>query len=61
MVDIRRFMQKDLQNYLLEPHVVVKELPLSVRSLSRYEQYLKMAEKNPWLVKLRDNLGLELN
>ena len=61
MVDIRRFMQKDLQNYQVEPHVVVKELPLNVRSLSRYEQYMKMAEKNPWLVKLRDNLGLELN
>ena len=61
MVDIRGFLQKDQQNFLLEPHVVVKELPLSVRSLSRYEQYLKMAEKNPWLVKLRDNLGLELS
>ncbi|MCR4765901.1 MAG: DNA polymerase III subunit gamma/tau [Bacteroidaceae bacterium] len=61
MIDIRKFMQKDLQNYLLEPHVVVKELPLNARSLSRYEQYLKMAEKNPWLAQLRDNLGLELS
>lgn len=61
MVDIRKFMQKDLQNYLLEPHVVVKELPLNVRSLSRFEQYKKMAEKNPWLPILRDSLGLELS
>lgn len=61
MVDIRKFIQKDLQNYLLEPHVVVKELPLNVRSLNRFEQYKKMAEKNPWLVQLRDNLGLELS
>ena len=42
-------------------HVVVKELPLNVRSLNRFEQYKKMAEKNPWLVQLRDNLGLELS
>ena len=61
MTDIRKFMQKDLQNYTLEPHVVVKELPLSAKSLSRYEQYKKMAEKNPWLAQLRDNLGLELS
>ena len=61
MVDIRRFMQKDLQNFLLEPHVVIKELPLSVKSLSRFEQYKKMVEKNPWLTQLRDNLGLELS
>ena len=59
--DIRKFMRKDLHNYLLEPHVVVKELELSVRSLSRYEQYLKMVEKNPWLHELQKNLGLELD
>jgi DNA polymerase-3 subunit gamma/tau len=61
LADIRRFMRKDLQNYLLEPHVVVKELELSVRSLSRYEQYLKMIEINPWLQQLQKNLGLELD
>ena len=61
MIDIRHFMQKDLQNYLLDLHVVVKELELSVKSLSRFEQYQKMVEKNPDLQLLRDSLGLELN
>ena len=61
LIDIRRFMQKDLHNYLLEPHVVVKELELSVRSLSRYEQYQKMVEKNPWLQELQKTFGLELD
>ena len=61
MVDIRKFMQKDLQNFLIEPHIVIKELPLNVKSLSRFEQYKKMVEKNPWLTHLRDNLGLELS
>ena len=61
MIDIRHYMQKDLQNYSLELHVVVKELELSVKSLSRYEQYQKMVEKNPDLQLLRDSLGLELN
>ena len=61
MVDIRKYMQKDLQNFLIEPHIVIKELPLNVKSLSRFEQYKKMVEKNPWLTHLRDNLGLELS
>ncbi len=61
LIDIRRFMQKDLHNYLLEPHVIVKELELSVRSLSRYEQYQKMVEKNPWLQELQRTFGLELD
>ena len=61
LIDIRRFMQKDLHNYLLEPHVIVKELELSVRSLSRFEQYQKMVEKNPWLQELQRTFGLELD
>ena len=61
LIDIRKFMQQDLQNSKLEPHVVVKELELSVRSLTRFEQYQKMVEKNPHLQALTDSLGLVLD
>ena len=61
LIDIRKFMQEDLQNHKLEPHVVVKELELSVRSLTRFEQYQKMVEKNPNLKTLTESLGLVLD
>ena len=54
-------MQSDLHNSDLSLKVSVKEVELSVQSLSRFEQYRKMVEKNPWLQHLQDRLGLELN
>ena len=61
LIDIRSFMQRDLHNSDLSLKVSVKEVELSVQSLSRFEQYRKMVEKNPWLQHLQDRLGLELN
>ncbi|MBQ7553461.1 MAG: DNA polymerase III subunit gamma/tau [Bacteroidaceae bacterium] len=61
LIDIRSFMQSDLHNSDLSLKVSVKEVELSVQSLSRFEQYRKMVEKNPWLQHLQDRLGLELN
>ncbi|MBR1541629.1 MAG: DNA polymerase III subunit gamma/tau [Bacteroidaceae bacterium] len=61
LINIRSFMQSDLHNSDLSLKVSVKEVELSVQSLSRFEQYRKMVEKNPWLQHLQDRLGLELN
>lgn len=61
LINIRSFMQNDLHNRDLSLKVSVKEVELSVQSLSRFEQYRKMVEKNPWLQHLQDRLGLELN
>lgn len=61
LINIRSFMQNDLHNSDLSLKVSVKEVELSVQSLSRFEQYRKMVEKNPWLQHLQDRLGLELN
>ena len=59
--DLLKFLQTELKNYSLEINLIVnKNLEQKIAYTNR-EKFQKLAEKNPLLLKLRQQLDLEVD
>jgi DNA polymerase-3 subunit gamma/tau len=58
--DITTYLRKCLQNNRVQMTIRISEATEAVRPVGRVERFQMMAKKNPSLLKLRQELGLEL-
>ena len=54
------YLQDKLQNDLIEMKIVISEVVVNQKAFTSQEIFKEMAEQNPALSKLKDELGLEI-
>jgi len=61
LIDFLPVIRKKLNNYHIQMNILITDLPANHKPYTPQEKFNKMAEKNPALLKLKDQLDLEID